>query len=321
MSKLALKRWLDARDAYLGHQVPYIQQRLKPYRRRRRRRHRTRQGVVSITDDDERIIDDHDDVSSLTIESDRFSEQKTSLNERPFQSSQSNDSITRFDQAKTSARHSGCFERMKSFVTSPVRSLSHLSIRRRTAQQQQQNKTQMIYDHFDDKCVGREVDDRLVVVRANLQYRDESTQVDIARPSIQLYHEYDIGMVDGEKQQRMRSARYYVESSDKTTETDFIVNLINDEQDRGEIKRNTDKASCPRRDEEKDNEQPTLINSQSTNSLKHKHRSNRILPWKNYLPTSIKHAREHKDEYRHGSRTSIVSPTESTMSVHEQLQR
>ncbi|CAF4938421.1 unnamed protein product, partial [Rotaria socialis] len=40
MSKQGLKRWLDARDAYLGHQYPYVIEKFKHLRRRRQRQQR-----------------------------------------------------------------------------------------------------------------------------------------------------------------------------------------------------------------------------------------------------------------------------------------
>lgn len=352
MSKQSLKRWLDARDAYLGHQFPFVQERPKRYRWRRRHCIRRagpadRDQQTSPSDMNEaRIIDYDEALSILTMESEQDSVREVQSRERPCRSS-GKDSFTQTAiDSETNLRHVGCFDRIKSFVQSPVRSLSRLSSRLRTAQpsaHEPEKRTQMIHDHFDDKCVGTEISER-IPSRTDIQRHDQSVQVDLVRPQIELHHEYDPSMVDGERRERIRSARRLpVECSDKTTETDFILNFANVKEEKRAEKEHDDKATRSSREEEEeevdshikqpnvqqpsqhqsmslfDSNQPTTADS-SIPLSKSSNRRNRIVPLTDLLQTSMTNGRE-KNDFHHGSRSTILSATESNISVHEQLLR
>lgn len=354
MSKQAFKRWLDARDAYLGHQFPFLRQRPKsrrcarhPHRRRRRRRNQsnadsqTRPSSIkttekSINDDDENV----EAISIFTLGSEKIHEQKV-LSREPSRRKENT------SHSESNLRRSGILERIKSFVQSPARSLSCLSLRRRTAvnvSAQSKKKTQIIHDHFDDKCVGTEIND-FRSLRSAYSRQDQSIQVDLVRPPIELRYEFDPTMVDGEKQvRRIRSVRTRVEFSDKTTETEFISTSwpnVEKEEKEERKKCNDDKATCLSQVEtELDsyikpaNVEPTSSTLQAHQSIsmpnspdekptkspipssKSSERSNRIVPLTNLLQTSMK-----IDQDQRTKSATIGSPTESNLSIQEQLQR
>lgn len=255
MSKPAFKRWLDARDAYLGHQFPFLRER--PHSRRRPRRRRRPPGPtqirpISIKSAEKSINDDDDGaISIFTLGSERLPEQNATARE-PSRRKESLSKTT--SRSEGSLRRSGILERIKSFVQSPARSLSCLSVRRRTPcrSPEKKTKTTIVHDHFDDKCVGTEISD-FPSFRSPYPREDQAIQVDLVRPQIELHYEFDPSMVEGEKQvQRIRSVRSRVEFSDKTTETEFISiwpNVEKEEENEEEKdkrkKSNSDKATSP----------------------------------------------------------------------------
>jgi hypothetical protein len=332
MSKQSLKRWLDARDAYLGHGYPYIQERFERHRRRRR---------TKSSKEDNKMIDYDEAVSILSLDTDQFSVPELISNEKQRRLSRKDSHIRRISHSETNLRCSGrsLFERIKSFVQSPIRSISHLSIRK----SQQSKKTQIIHDNFDDKCVGTEISER-IIFRKNVERNDQAIQVNLARPQIELHHEFDTSMVDGEKKQRIRSVRRYIEYSDKATETEFIVNFANVEKERREEKKLNDDEDdkATRRDIEGEQKDPYTKQSnveqqhqlpsmpdtgqhktrknESIQSSKHTHTGNRIVPLTDLFQTTTNNENKNNDQ-QNGSRSTILSPTESNISTHEQLQR
>lgn len=142
------------------------------------------------------------------------------------------------------------------------------------------------------------------------------------------------------KKQRIRSVRRYVESSDKTTETDFIFNFANVEKERREEQEENevdddedDKAT--RRDIEKEkidpynvqqeqHQLPSMSNNdhrqkstkESQQASKLTHTGNRIVPL-----TDLRTSTNEINDQPNGSRSTILSPTESNASTHEQLRR
>jgi len=337
MSKQALKRWLDARDAYLGHNYPYIQERFERHRRRRRRKKKS-------TKEDDEMIDYEGASSMVSIDSDRLSVPELISKERQRRLSRKDSRPKLISHSETNLRRNRSFlERLKSFVQSPVRSLSRLSLRKH----QQQKKTQIIHDNFDDKCVGTEICERRIY-RTNIERNDQAIQVYIARPQIELHHEFDTSMVEGEKKQRIRSVPRYIEYSDKATETDFILNFANVEKERREEKEKNevadhedDKAIRPGIEKEKidpyneqytaqqeQHQMPSMSNNghrkkrtnESQQPSKSTSTANRIAPLTDLFPTSTNNENENNDK-QNGSRSTILTSTESNSSVHEQLQR
>ncbi|CAF2741197.1 unnamed protein product [Rotaria sp. Silwood2] len=340
MSKQALKRWLDARDAYLGHQYPYKQEKSEHHRRRRRR-----QKIKSIKEDDKMV--DYEAISMFSIDSDRFHISERNLSEKQRQSSRK-ESPTKVDnQSQANLRHSGgLLQRVKSFVQLPVRSSSRL-----LQQKQEETKTQIIHDHFDDKCIGTEISEPIIFQR-NIERYDKAIQVNLARPQIELYHEFDTSMVEGEKKPRIRSVQQYVEYSDKATETEFILNFANVEKEKkeqkeeNEVNDDDDKATRhsikeeqeeidsyiePNNVQQEQQQQHSLSKMSDTNNDKLKNNEfiqsstftntgNRIVPLTDLFQTSNNDEIDH-DNKENGSRTTIVTSTESNISIHEQLQR
>jgi hypothetical protein len=335
MSKQSLKRWLDARDAYLGHNYPYIQERFERYRRRRRRK-------TKSTKTDDQMIDYEEAISIFSVDSNRFSVPELNSSGKQRRLSRKDSRIKPISQSETNLRRNrGLLECIKTFVQSRVRSLSRLSLRK----PRQQKKPQIIHDNFDDKCVGTEISEQRIY-RTNIERNDQAIQVNLARPQIELHHEFDTSMVEGERKQRIRSVRRYVEYSDKATETDFILNFANVEKERREEKEENevdddedDKAT--RRSIEKEkidpyNEQynaqqeqhqlPSMSNSGHRKTRKNEpqqaqkltNTGNRIVPLTDLFPTSTN---DENNDQQNGSRSTIFTPTESNASTHEQLQR
>ncbi|CAF0794887.1 unnamed protein product [Rotaria sp. Silwood1] len=340
MSKQALKRWLDARDAYLGHQYPYIQEKSEHHRRRRRR-----QKIKSIKDDDKMI--DYEAISMFSIDSDQLNMSEQNRSEKQHQSSRKISPTKVNNQSQTSLRHSGgLLQRVKSFVQLPVRSSSRLSL-----QKKEETKTKIIHDNFDDKCVGTEISEP-IIFRTNIERYDQAIQVNLARPQIELYHEFDTSMVEGEKKPRIRSVRQYVEYSDKATETEFIFNLANVEKEKREQKEKnvvhdadddkTTRYSIKEEQEEIDSyiepnnvqeqqQQQSLSKMSDTSNHKIKNNEsipsstftktgNRIVPLTDLFQTSNNDEID-IDHKQNGSRSTILTSTESNISIHEQLQR
>ena len=327
MSKQSLKRWLDARDAYLGHGFPYIQDRSK---RRPRRRRRTGSSRTTL---------DGRSRSIFTIDSDRFS-----ARERMSAGKQRRLSRNKLiSQSAADLRRSGLLECLRAFVRSPIRSLRRRRRRPPLRTQGQLLRTPLIYDHFDDKCIGTEVAPR-TAHRSHGERRDQSVQADLARPQLKLHHEHDRSMVDGERRQRTRSVRRHVEYSDKTTETDFILNFIHGEKEKGgggEEEKETDDDKAIRsaagggaaREEkigssnvERDQ---SLAMSKSEQHSKNKYEaarsingSNRVVPVAaDQLDKAGSNKVRDTNDHCNGSRSTIVTTSDSTASVHEQLLR
>jgi hypothetical protein len=329
MSKQSLKRWLDARDAYLGHNYPYIQERLERHRRRRR---------TKSSKEDNKMIDYDGTVSILSFDTDQFSAPELNSGRKQRRLSRKDSYTRRISQSETNLRCTGrsLFERIKSFVQSPVRSLNRLSMRKK-----QQKKTQIIHDNFDDKCVGTEIS-KQTTFQTNVQRNDQAIQVNLARPQIELHHEFDTSMVDGEKKRRIRSIRRYdIEYSDKATETEFILNFANVDKERREEKKLNDEEDdkATRRGIEKEQIAPHIKQSnveqhqlpsmpdtgqhktrknESIQSPKYTNTGNRIAPLTDLFQATTNNENNDKEI---GSRSSILSPTDSNISVHEQLQR
>ncbi|CAF1471861.1 unnamed protein product [Adineta steineri] len=310
MSKQSLKRWLDARDAYLGHNYPYIMERFK-----RRRQQRTKS--TKSANETYRTIDYDEAISMFSIDPDRYSNSKLILSGKQRRLSRKDSPLKRISHSEINLRRSGGFlQRIKSFVQSPVSSLNRLSCRK----QPKQTRTQIIYDYFDDKCVGTEINAR-TISRTDIKHNDQAIQVNLPRPQYKLYHEFDTSMVVGEKQQRTRSVRRYINYSDKATDTDFILNFINVEKERREEKNidadENDKSARRNREKEKVdpyNEQFNVQHQLSTTN----NTGNQIVPPIDLLHTSMDNEINNK---QNGSRSTILSPTESNISVHEQLHR
>ena len=328
MSKQSLKRWLDARDAYLGHNYPYIQERFERHRRRRRRK-------TKLGDEENKIIDYESAVSICSMESDRFSVPELISTGQQRRLSRRESRTKQISQSETNLkRKRGLFERIKEFVQAPVRSLSRLSLRKR----QSPRRVQIIHDNFDDKCIGTEASERKIL-RTNIERKDQSTQANIPRPQIKLHHEFDTSMVVGEKKQRIRSVRRDVDYLDKATETDFILNFAiiekerkgkekvdNDEDDKA-IRRRTEKEKIDPYQEQYNVEQeqhrsPSMLNSgqrkkrqiESQQIQNLTNTGNRIVPLTDLIQSSA-------TEKQNGSRSTILTSTDSTASTHEQLLR
>lgn len=330
MSKQSLKRWLDARDAYLGHNYPFIQDRKKRFRRRRKIQSRSK------TDN---IIDYECAASVLSIDSDRFSVPELKFSGKQRRLSRKDNRRKPISQSETNLRRKiGCFEGIKSLAQSSVRSLSRLSSRK----SQTPKRIQIIHDHFDDKCVGTEISERNPH-RKNIERKDQTTQANIPRPQIKLHHEYDTSMVVGEKKQRIRSVRRDVEYHDKATETDFIITttissgIVEKERRRGEehqVKNQmNDKATRADRDEEKGDsdqnqsnlehdEHPSATMSKSIDQKKTKKMELQQPPSAQMLNNRIVPLTDlDRRMTDNGSRTTILTSTESNTSAHEQLLR
>ena len=323
MSKQSLKRWLDARDAYLGHGFPYIQDRSK---RRPRRRRRTGSSKSTI---------DGRSRSIFTIDSAQFSARERMSVGKQRRLSR-NKLISR---SAADLRRSGLLECLRAFVRSPIRSLR----RRPPARTEgQRRRTPLIYDHFDDKCIGTEVAPR-AVRPSHGERHDRSVQADLARPQLKLHHEHDRSMVDGERKQRTRSVRRPVEYSDKTTETDFILNFVHGEKEKGEEEKETDDDKAIRsaaaaargggaREEEIGSyvvdssnveRDQSLAMSKSEQHSKDKNDTARSINGSNRVVPVVDQRSKVRETNDHcnGSRSTIVTTSDSTASVHEQLQR
>ena len=328
MSKQSLKRWLDARDAYLGHNYPFIQDRKKRFRRRRKIQSHTKTGNT---------IDYECAASILSIDSDGFSVAELKFSGKQRRLSRKDNRRKPISQSETNLRRKiGCFEGIKSLAQSSVRSLSRLSPRK----SQIPKRTQIIHDHFDDKCVGTEINERNPH-RKNIESKDQTTQANIPRPQIKLHHEYDTSMVVGEKKQRIRSVRRDVEYHDKATETDFIITIssgiVEKERRRGEehqVKNQmNDKATRPDRDQEKGDsdqnqsnlehdEHPSPTMSKSIDQKKTKKMELQQSPSAQILNNRIVPLNDpDRRTNDNGSRTTILTSTESNTSAHEQLLR
>ena len=331
MSKQSLKRWLDARDAYLGHNYPYIQERLERRRRRRQRRRKTKPNKNG-----DNTIDYECAVSIFSIGSDGFSVPELTPSGKQRRLSRKDSRTKTISHSETNLRRKGgLLERIKSFVQAPVRSLSCLTLRKPSPPK----RTQIIHDHFDDKCVGTEISERKSI-RTNIERKEQTTQANIPRPQIKLHHEFDSSMVVGEKKQRIRSVRRDVEYRDKATETDFILNFAIDEKERREGEENKveddDKTTRPRiKKKETDSHQEQHnaeqeqhpLPSMSANAQRKKRRTdseqaktstntgNRIVPLTDLSQPST------NDDKQNGSELTIQTSTESNASTHEQLLR
>jgi len=90
--------------------------------------------------------------------------------------------------------------------------------------EQPQQKTRIIRDHFDDKCVGTEINEPSSF-KTDTEQIDQAVQVDLPSPKFELHHEYDTSMVEGEKNQRIQYNQETIEYSDKAIETDPVLNL------------------------------------------------------------------------------------------------
>ena len=341
MSKQSLKRWLDARDAYLGHNFPYIQDRKKRFRRLRRK--------LPSTTKTNQMIDYECATSILSMDSDRFSVPELTTTGKQRRYSRKDNRRKPISQSETNLRRkTGCFEGIKSLAQSSVRSLSRLSPRKSP----KLKRIEIVHDHFDDKCVGTEISERNPV-RSNVERKDQTTQANIPRPQIKLHHEFDTSMVVGEKKQRIRSVRRHVEYRDKATETDFILNIDSviiekdkrtraEEEEEHQVKNHAyDKGTRRDIDQEKgdsdqnqsnieqdEHQSPTMSTSadqkkKKTNNKMEleqppagQHLNNRIVPLTNLDRTT----RTHQDKET-GSRTTILTSTESNASTHEQLLR
>ena len=336
MSKQSLKRWLDARDAYLGHNYPYIQEGL--HRHRRLRRRKTRKETNTLIDYDETV-------TILSMESDRFTLPELTFNSSQRRLSRKESFTRRLSRSETNLRRPGSLlQRIKSFVRSPVASLNRLPCRKRA-----RKKTVIVWDNFDDKCIGTEISER-TTSRTNIKRFDQGVQANLPPPRIELHHEFDTSMVVGEKRQRVRSVRKDVEYHDKATETDFIENFVTVQREKREKEVNAhrnDKAT--RSDAEKENINPSTseqfnveqyqagdnddddkhhLPSMSTSdrqrnkkaneaikSSRFTNAGNRIVPLTDLFHSSTINENEKQNE----SRSTIVTPTESNTSVHEQL--
>lgn len=335
MSKQSLKRWLDARDAYLGHNFPYIQDRKKRFQRRRKHPSQTKS---------DQIIDYECAASVLSIDSDGFSVPELTFSGKQRRFSRKDNRRKPISQSETNLRRKiGCFEGIKSLAQSSVRSLSRLSPRKSP----KPKRTEIIHDHFDDKCVGTEISERNPI-RMNIERKDQSTQANIPRPQIKLHHEFDTSMVVGEKKQRIRSVRRHVEYHDQTTETDFILNIesvivekekkrenehqvknhAHDKNTRRDIDQEKGDSDQNQSNIERDEHQsPTMSDSADQTKKKKKmglqqpsssgqHLNNRIVPLTDLDQTTTSHTNKET-----GSRTTILTSTDSNASTHEQLLR
>ncbi|CAF3328143.1 unnamed protein product [Rotaria socialis] len=346
MSKQGLKRWLDARDAYLGHQYPYVIEKFKHLRRRRQRQQRRK---PQPTKEYYKIID-YEGLSMFSNDSDRFSALERLSSQKQTQSSRKESPTKTLSQFEISPRPSGSdcsgvLQRVKSFVQLPVCSLSRLSLRK----QEEKKPTQIIRDHFDDKCIGTETSEP-IGLRNDIERCDQAVQVDLARPQIELHREFDTSMVEGEKNERIRSVRHDVEYSDKATETECIINFANVQQETREGKEENevnddedDKATRLSIKKEQEEVGPYIeepYNVQQKHSLsqmadindrkmrkknkfipstKFTNVSNRIRPLTiDLLQTSTNDVNDNK---QNGSQTTILTSTESNTSIQEQLQR
>ncbi|CAF1383538.1 unnamed protein product [Adineta steineri] len=179
MSDLALKRWCDARDAYLGQEHPYVQ----PIQKK-----------IKTKNNEETI-------SVFTLEPDRLS--------RP-----------------------------------------------------DVQQTQIIHDHFDDKCVGTEINSP-TLFKTDIEQMDQGIQVDLPPPQFELHHEYDTSMVDGEKKQEVFSSKQKtIEYSDKAIETDPILNIesVNNQS------RSFNDLMIDKKDDNDDDDMKTILSSTESNT-------------------------------------------------------
>jgi hypothetical protein len=232
MSENALKRWSETRDAYLGHQHPYIQERPRKSKQR------------------DKTVKNEEVVSVFSHESNRVTVPEII--------------------PETQVKHP---------------ETDHLLF-------EKQQKTQIIRDHFDDKCIGTETYEP-ILLKPYIEQTDQAVQVDLAPPQIELHHEYDTSMVDGEKKQLIESDRPNVEYSDKTTETDFVLN--------------TEKENEKSSEEEDVKDSMPDIDARKTPSVYLSTMNNRIVPI--------------TDPPNDADNATIISSTESNTSIYEQLQR
>ncbi|CAF0777576.1 unnamed protein product [Adineta steineri] len=180
MSDLALKRWCDARDAYLGQEHPYVQ----PIQKK-----------IKTKNNEETI-------SVFTLEPD----------------------------------------------------IQHLS--------PSKQQTQIIHDHFDDKCVGTEINSP-TLFKTDIEQMDQGIQVDLPPPQFELHHEYDTSMVDGEKKQENFSLKQKpIEYSDKAIETDPVLNIesVNNQS------RSFNDLMIDKKDDNDDDDMKTILSSTESNT-------------------------------------------------------
>ncbi|CAF0814174.1 unnamed protein product [Adineta ricciae] len=335
MSKQSLKRWLDARDAYLGHNYPYIQDGLRRHQRLRRRKARKETNTM---------IDYDETVTILSMESDRFTLPELTYTNSQRRLSRKESFTRRLSRSETNLRRPGSLlQRIKSFVRSPVASLNRLPCRKRA-----RKKTVIIWDNFDDKCIGTETSES-TTSRTNIKRSDQGVQANLPRPRIELHHEIDTSMVVGEKRQRTRPVRKDVEYHDKAIETDFIENFVTVQREKKEKEVNAHKNDkTTRSDAEKENINPSTseqynveqyqasdndddkhhLPSMSTSDRQRNKKTNeaikasrftnagnRIAPLTDLFHSSTINENDKQNE----SRSAIVTPTESNTSVHEQL--
>ncbi|UJR26186.1 hypothetical protein I4U23_007529 [Adineta vaga] len=337
MSKQSLKRWLDARDAYLGHNYPYIQEGLVRHRRKRRQRNKSDKEM-------DKMIDYDGALSMFSMDSDRFTLPELISSSKQRRLSRKDSYTRRLSRSETNLRRSGgLIQRIKSFVRSPVASLNRLPCRK----QRQQKKAQIIHDNFDDKCIGTDIHER-VTFRTDIKRYDQSVQANLPRPRFELHHEFDTSMVVGERRQRIRSVRKDVEYRDKTTETDFIENFVNvlkEKKEENEVNAHKDdKATRTERGKEKidsftteqynvehhqdnkyslpsmsdSNQHQIKTKNEAIKSPKFTNTGNRIVPLTDlFHPSTVNNETEKSNE----SRSAMVTPTDSNISVHEQLHR
>ena len=219
ISKQALRRWLDARDAYVGDQYPYVLEKWEhKHRCHRYCRHpqKSKAGAKKIIHYDD-TLSDHFHVAKRISSGrqDPLNHNKYFI--RPVSYSEINlrQSISLLKRIKTQGQLSGHL-------------LSHLLLG-----EQEQTVTKNIHDSFDDKSVGVDINEA-TLLRTNVEQHDQAIQVNLVCPQIELHYEFDTSVVDGEEEQRTRSVRRGVEYSDKVTETDFVLNFANVENKRKE---------------------------------------------------------------------------------------
>jgi len=307
MSKPSLKRWLDARDAYLGYDFPYIQDHfIRQYRQRKTKSAKSKS----------QMIDYESAISILSMEIDG----NTIADLPPTSSGQQNrfnrkdTSVKRLSQSDTNIRRNlGFFDRLKEFIQRPVRSISRLSLHR-SPRFRQPKHVRIIHDNFDDKCVGTEKIERRLY-RTDIQRQDQCLQTNIPRPKIHLHHEFDTSMVVGEKKQRIRSARHDVECADKAIETDVnfkSVNVVSEKREEQKLRDVNHKTTTHHSEQSQSasmsiDKKTKQQKKRQTQFVSSSNAGNRVVP------------RNHNEQM--GSRLTILSSADSNLSTNEQLQR
>lgn len=367
MSKESMKRWLNARDAYLGGQFPYRIDRPKPRRPVRRKpihvdSLKTNRCVTEIEMetssiiDTDRIMDSDESISMITVESQHFTHlddhSVASLpSEKVSNSPECRDASTQSNTHSETVKmyHPRLFDRLKSWIRSPIHLFNCLPFHHlRTLpestpasdEQRRPDAIEVHHDHFDDKCI--ETDNQLSETRISqlIEQHDQSIQVESACLSNKLQHKHDSSITDDEirqaQNQRIRSSRCDIKYDDKSTATDFVLNFANVEKEKSrDEKENDDKATCPKEEKEQDfnisqsniEQRASMFLSDSrplhsapTPMIVSPHLSNRISPGNDHGSHSIKTS--HGNSIDHDlSRSTIISPTESDLSLQEQLQR